>query len=98
MAEVIETYANQAEADALIAQYEAIGWRQLHMDFAPDWKPGDEPHGTLTFTDEMPPHSPPRPSCPEFEPSNPNHDPPTKIRRIEEFLVELTAFCKERFG
>lgn len=53
--EVIETYSNLVERQAKIALRESQGLRMLHDDFDADWKRGDEPHGTMTFTDEPAP-------------------------------------------
>lgn len=86
MAIATETYANWAEREAWVAQYETQGWRMLHDDFDSDWKRGDEPHGTLTFTDE------PAPVAPSLEPV---FDPPSgtgtpkRLTYIEEFLAKL---------
>jgi len=49
------------------------------------------------FLASLPEPEPPMP-CPEFEHSNPAHDPPTRILHIEEFLEELTTFCKAKFS
>lgn len=56
--EVKEKYANLVERQEKIALREGQGLRMLHDDFDPDWKPGDEPHGAMTFTDVMPPTLP----------------------------------------
>jgi len=53
--EVTEQYANLTERKAKIILREGQGLRMLHDNFDTDWKPGDEPHGTMTFTDVMPP-------------------------------------------
>lgn len=52
--EVTEKYANLVERQSQIALRAGQGLRMLHDDFDSDWKRGDEPHGTLTFTDEQP--------------------------------------------
>ena len=52
---VTEKYANLEERIEGIALREGQGLRMLHDDFDADWKRGDEPHGTMTFTDVMPP-------------------------------------------
>jgi len=49
-------YANLAEKAQQVIKGEGLGYRQLHDTFDGDWQPGDEPHGTLIFTDE---HKPP---------------------------------------
>ena len=53
--EVTEKYANLKERTEKINLCEGQGLRMLHDDFDPDWKPGDEPHGTMTFTDIIEP-------------------------------------------
>jgi len=50
--EVQVKYNNLAERAAKIKEYEAQKLRMLHDDFDSTWQPGDEPHGTMTFTDE----------------------------------------------
>jgi len=55
-------YTNLKERAQRVAENEALGLRMLHDNFSPDWKPGDEPHGTLTFTDVMPPVVEPEPT------------------------------------
>ena len=56
--EVKEKYTNLEERAEKITFREAQGLRMLHDDFDPDWKTGEEPHGTMTFTDVMPPITP----------------------------------------
>lgn len=57
--EYLYHYADLAERSVKVAEAEALGYRMLHDDFDPDWQPGNEPHGTLTFTDEtLPPPTP----------------------------------------
>jgi len=51
-------YDNLADRKIKVAGKEAQGLRMLHDDFDPNWKSGDEPHGTMTFTDVMPPPLP----------------------------------------
>lgn len=53
-------YDGLVERQQKIAEAEGQGYQMLHDDFAPDWIPGTEPHGTLTFTDEIP--QPPEPT------------------------------------
>ena len=57
--EYTEHYDNMEQNDSLCAIANKNGFRMLHDDFDPDWQRGDEPHGTLTFTDEPPPQAPP---------------------------------------
>lgn len=59
--EVKVHYDNLAKRNEAIVVYEARGYRMLHDDFDTIWKAGDEPHGTMTFTDVMPPVSPVEP-------------------------------------
>lgn len=49
-----EHYDNLVERQQHIVVAEADGFVMLHDDFDIDWKVGDEPHGTLTFTDPIP--------------------------------------------
>ena len=53
--EVQVKYSNLKERSNKVKEYEAQNLRMLHDDFDSTWKPGDEPHGTVTFTDIMPP-------------------------------------------
>lgn len=52
-------YDNLTERQDKVAETEALGYRMLCDNFDPDWQPGEEPHGTLTYTDE--PTPPPTP-------------------------------------
>ena len=45
-------YANLDERKVKSQAQEALGLRMLHDNFDADWKPGDESHGTMIFTDE----------------------------------------------
>jgi len=58
MAEYTYKYANLEERAQKIAEAEGLGYMMLHDDFDPDWKPGDEPHGVMTFTDVILPSPP----------------------------------------
>ena len=53
--EVTYSYKNLIERKIKVAEGEALGLTMLHDTFDPDWKKGDEPHGTLIFTDVRPP-------------------------------------------
>ena len=55
---VTEKYKDLAERQVKIVLCEGQGLRMLHDDFDPDWKSGEEPHGTMTFTDEPSPVAP----------------------------------------
>ena len=87
MPEVKVHYGNLAERQTIIAHWEGLGYRMLHDDFDTDWKPGDEPHGTMTFTNE------PEPVMPEtaihFVPGTPGQSSAKRIDHIEEFLKQL---------
>jgi len=56
--EIKERYNNWQERQEIVKRMEVRGLRLLHDDYDPDWKRGDEPRGTLIFTDEMPPPDP----------------------------------------
>ena len=53
--EVTEKYNDLAERKVKIDLREGEGLRMLHDDFDSDWKHGEEPRGTMTFTDEPAP-------------------------------------------
>lgn len=55
MAEITEKYANLSERSQKITFREGQKLRMLHDNFDFDWKSGDEPHGTMIFTDESSP-------------------------------------------
>lgn len=61
------SYSNLVERSSLVAKYQGQGYRMLHDDFDPEWKTGQEPFGTLTFTDE------PAPVAPTPEPPRSTH-------------------------
>ena len=46
-------YNNLTQRQTSIKEQEAKGLRMLHDDFDTDWQRGDEPHGIMTFTDEL---------------------------------------------
>ena len=81
-------YDNLAERAEKVKENEAMGLRMLHDDFDADWKPGDEPHGTMTFTDEEPPAIPPDTAI-HFVPGTPGQSSAKRIDHIEEFLKQL---------
>lgn len=56
--EYTEHYDNMIERNALCSTAEGNSFRMLHDDFDEDWQEGDEPHGTLTFTDVPAPVEP----------------------------------------
>ena len=49
-----EHYDNLTQRQQKIALREGEGLVMYHDDFDPDWKPGDEPHGTMIFSDPIP--------------------------------------------
>ena len=57
--EIVVEYNGLQERQVKVKEQEAKGLRMLHDNFHSDWKSGDEPRGTMTFTDIMPPTSPP---------------------------------------
>lgn len=74
--EYTEHYKDMVRRNALCDIANSNGFRMLHDDFDPDWQPGDEPHGTLTFTNEPAPQAP----------SEPERDAFTEIDKINEKL------------
>lgn len=42
-------YNDLTERQSLCLGHQVLGMVMLHDDFDPDWLPGEEPHGTLTF-------------------------------------------------
>lgn len=89
MSEFIYTYGNLAERAEKIAEAEGKGLRMLHDDFDHDWTPGDEPHGTLTFTDEPTPEPEPGPEPIVFTASPPGEALGERLKNIEDFLSEV---------
>jgi hypothetical protein len=59
--EIQVKYSNLEDREIKVKEQEAKGLRMLHDDFSPDWKAGDEPHGTMTFTDVIEPSPPIKP-------------------------------------
>ena len=56
--EIQVEYNGLEERQVKVKGQEAKGLRMLFDNFHPDWKPGDEPFGTMTFTDEPSPVAP----------------------------------------
>lgn len=86
--EYTEHYENMDERNALCATAVSNGFRNIHDTFDEDWKRGDEPHGTLIFTDE------PAPVTPEPEPIVFTASPPgiaigKRLNNIEDFLRKV---------
>lgn len=52
--EYTEHYDNMEERNSLCSIAASNGFRNIHDTFDSDWQRGDEPHGTLIFTDVMP--------------------------------------------
>ena len=86
--EYTEHYDDMEQRNNLCDIAEGNGFRMLHDDFDEDWKRGDEPHGTLTFTDEPSPGAPaePPPEPLVFTPANPELGVEQRINQVEEFL------------
>jgi hypothetical protein len=85
--EIQVEYSGLEDRQVKVKEQEAKGLRMLHDDFSPDWKPGDEPHGVMTFTDEPAPVAPtPEPLV--FEPS-PGTTTTKRLAYIEEFLKKI---------
>lgn len=59
-------YKNSKERQLLVIGNEKDGYRMLHDTFDADWKQGDEPHGTMIFTDEPTPIEPMNPAISAF--------------------------------
>lgn len=49
----LEVYKGKADRAARIAYEESLGHQMRSDTFDPDWKRGDEPHGTMVFTDVL---------------------------------------------
>lgn len=64
--EYSEHYDNLKNRHDTCMFYESKGFRMISDIFDPDWEKGDEPHGTMIFTDE---HEPP----PPIEPPKSTH-------------------------
>jgi len=80
-----EHYDNLAQREVFCNTATSNGYRMLHDDFDKDLKPGDEPHGTLTFTDEPAPQAPaPEPLV--FIPLQDGTPAKDRLDVIEEFL------------
>jgi hypothetical protein len=77
--EVTEKYEDLAERKAKIDLCEGQGLRMLFDNFDADWKPGDEPHGTMTFTDVMP----------SVAPVEPSRDLATEVDQIKKDIAEI---------
>ena len=52
MVGIMVKYMDLKDRAKKVQVQEAKKLRMLHDDFDEDWKSGDEPHGTMTFTDE----------------------------------------------
>lgn len=87
MPEVKQHYNNLAERQDIVTHWEVQGYRMLHDDFDADWVRGDEPHGTMTFTNE--PESVAPDTAIHFMPGTPGQSSAKRIDNIEEFLKQL---------
>lgn len=74
-----EHYDNMEQRELICQDYAKRGLRCLYDNFDEDWKRGDEPHGTMIFTDVMPPVEP----------------EPEPVRDLEAEIDELKAGQKE---
>ncbi len=81
--EYIYHYTNLADREEKVAEAEALGYRMLHDDFDPEWKAGQEPFGTLIFTDEPEPSGPP-----------PHRDLAKEIDELKAKVKALTDIAK----
>jgi hypothetical protein len=52
MADYQYSYKNKAERQNQIEIAESLGLRMIHDNFDIDWKRGEEPRGTMVFTDD----------------------------------------------
>jgi hypothetical protein len=85
MAEFQEHYDNLEQRELICQDYANRGLRCLHDNFDSDWEKGDEPHGTLVFTDVMPePEPEPEPTA--FTRLNPIEGVEPRLTHIEEWL------------
>ena len=84
--EVQVKYSSLEERANKIKEYEAQNLRMLHDDFSPDWESGDEPYGTMTFTDE--------PSS-EPEPIEPGRDIFAELDALKTEIEKLKAKLKK---
>ena len=58
MAKFEYKYADLKERKTQVEKAEGLGLRMVYDNFDPDWKIGDEPHGTMNFSDESLPPPP----------------------------------------
>ena len=86
--EIEEKYANLIERAEKIVAREGEGLRMIHDNFDPDWEKGDEPHGTLILTDNIPPSPIPQPPMSthsaEIIGADLQAEKPLQIRRVWE--------------
>lgn len=83
--EYTEHYDNMTERNNLCNLAVNKGFRMLHDDFDADWERGDEPYGTLTFTNIISEPIPlPKPVV--FEPAPDGSLPNERLNYIEAYL------------
>lgn len=85
--EYTEHYDNMEQRNSLCSVAASNGFRCIHDTFDEDWQKGDEPHGTLTFTDVMP-EPEPKPERQVFTRLNPLEGVEPRLNHIENWLKE----------
>lgn len=86
-----EHYDNMEQRNILCDVAHTNGYRMLHDDFDEELVTGEEPHGTLTFTN-VPPKQAPEPEPTEYaHPKFNRESGNTSLRldKIEDFLETL---------
>ena len=79
-------YTGLEDRQIKVKKQEAKGLRMLFDNFDPDWESGDEPYGTMTFTDE--------PSS-EPEPIEPGRDIFAELDALKTEIEKLKAKLKK---
>lgn len=88
--EYTEHYNNMIERNAFCDTAESNGFRMLYDNFCSDWRTGDEPRGTLTFTDMPAVQAPPiRDAFADIDAIN------AKIADYDELRVRVKALEKK---
>ena len=78
--EIEVKYTGLEDGQVKIKEQEAKGLRMLFDNFDPDWESGDEPYGTMTFTDEP---------SPVLAPPEPVRDYGAEIDKLEARIEKL---------